>query len=105
MPRNGWSASASSAAEWLALLSRLRPHVLISDIGMPEEDGFSFIQRVHALPHAAGGGVPSIALTAYTRDEDKARALALGFTTHMSKPVKAAELIAAVANLAALVRR
>jgi PAS domain S-box-containing protein len=96
--------SASSAAEGLSVLERFRPHVLVSDIGMPEEDGYSLIQRVKALPGSIGA-IPSIALTAYTRAQDKTRALALGFTTHIGKPVDPDDLVAAVANLARLIPR
>jgi PAS domain S-box-containing protein len=92
--------TAPSAATGFAALVRFRPHVVISDIGMPDEDGYSFMGRVRAVEPALGGDVPSIALTAYTRNEDKQRALAMGFTTHLSKPVHPNELVAAVANLA-----
>jgi CheY-like chemotaxis protein len=93
--------TAASATEGLDLLQRFRPHVLVSDIGMPEEDGYSFIVRVKALPGSVGA-IPSIALTAFTRTQDKAKALAMGFTTHVGKPVNPDELVATVANLAAL---
>ena len=75
--------------------------VLVSDIGMPAEDGYSLIRRVRALPAAAGGTIPAIALTAYARTEDRVRAVAAGFQTHLAKPVEAAELIATVAAAAA----
>ncbi|HMJ10755.1 MAG TPA: PAS domain S-box protein, partial [Polyangiaceae bacterium] len=97
--------NAASAAAGFAALQRFRPHVLVSDIAMPEEDGYSFAQRVRALDSSAGGGIPSIALTAYTRTEDRARALAAGFTTHIGKPVDPDELVASVANLAGFSRR
>jgi CheY-like chemotaxis protein len=97
--------TAASAAEGLAVLRRFRPHVLVSDIGMPGEDGYAFIRRVNALDAASGGGVPSLALTAYARSEDKATALAMGFTTYLPKPVNSEALVAAVANLAAFVHR
>jgi PAS domain S-box-containing protein len=97
-------ATAASAAEGLDLLQRFRPHVLVSDIGMPEEDGYSLIQRVKALPGSAAS-IPSIALTAFTRAQDKTKALAMGFTTHVSKPVNPDDLVITVANLAMLVPR
>ena len=97
--------AASSAAEGLETLSKFRPHVLVSDIGMPEEDGFAFVRRVRALDPNHGGGIPSVALTAYTRRSDRTKALAAGFTTHVGKPVNPDDLVAAVANLAAFARR
>jgi PAS domain S-box-containing protein len=97
-------ATAASAAEALAIIPRFRPHVLVSDIGMPDEDGYSLAKRVSKLDRASGGGIPSIALTAYTRGLDKTRATAAGFSTHVSKPVSPDHLVAAVANLAILVQ-
>jgi PAS domain S-box-containing protein len=93
-------ATASSAKSGFAAVQSFRPDVLVSDIGMPDEDGYSFMQRVSRLAPAEGGSVPSIALTAYTRSEDRAKALAMGFTNHIGKPVSPNELIAAVAKLA-----
>jgi PAS domain S-box-containing protein len=92
--------TASSAREAFALLQSYRPHVLVSDIGMPGEDGFSLIQRVRALPDGEGGNVAAVALTAFTRGQDKTRALAAGFDAHLSKPVHPDELTASVAALA-----
>jgi PAS domain S-box-containing protein len=91
--------TAPSAALGFVALTRFRPHVLISDIGMPDEDGYSLLRRVRALEPGLGGDVPAIALTAYTRTEDKALALAAGFATHVSKPAHPGELIAAVVAL------
>jgi CheY-like chemotaxis protein len=96
--------TARSAATGFAALLRFRPHVVVSDIGMPDEDGYSFMRRVRDLEAALGGDVPSIALTAYTRREDKQRALAMGFTTHLSKPVHPNELVTAVADLVGVAR-
>lgn len=98
----GTVATAASASEAFGLLAEHRPHVLVSDIGMPDEDGYSFMRRVRALDPASGGGIPSVALSAYTRNEDKAKALAAGFTTHIGKPVDPTDLLAVVANLARL---
>jgi CheY-like chemotaxis protein len=95
--------TASSAAEALQMWRRFRPDVLVSDIGMPDEDGFSFIRKVRALPKSDGGKIPSLALTAFAREEDRTRALSAGYTTHIGKPVDPDALVAAVANLAALV--
>jgi len=75
------------------------PHVLVSDIGMPEEDGYQLIRWVRALDPKAGGTVPALALTAFAHPEDRRRALQAGFQTHLSKPVGRDDLVAAVARL------
>ncbi|MGB8507048.1 MAG: PAS domain S-box protein [Pyrinomonadaceae bacterium] len=92
--------TASSAREALAALKELRPHVLISDLGMPEEDGYALIKKVRALPEEDGGQTPSAALTAYARVEDRMKVLRSGFQIHITKPVEPGELVAVVANLA-----
>ncbi|HWS99761.1 MAG TPA: PAS domain-containing protein [Pyrinomonadaceae bacterium] len=91
--------TAGSVREALEAVEAERPDVLISDIGMPDEDGYDLIRRVRGLPAESGGGVPAIALTAYARDEDRAQALAAGYQMHVAKPVDMAQLIKAVANL------
>jgi PAS domain S-box-containing protein len=91
--------TAASASEALVLLEELRPDVLISDIGMPEEDGYELISKVRALPVERGGRTPAVALTAYARAEDRLRALRTGYQMHVSKPVELAELMAIVARL------
>lgn len=91
---------ASSAAEAFQTIKREKFDVIVSDIGMPGEDGFSLIGKIRELPVEQGGGVPAIALTAYARAEDRVKALRSGFQMHVAKPVEAAELIAIVANLA-----
>lgn len=93
--------TASSAAEAMTLLRTRKPHVLVCDIGMPGEDGYSLIRRIRTLPSARGGTIPAVALTAYTRSEDQARALAAGFQVHVTKPVEALELASIVEDLAA----
>lgn len=92
--------TVSSAREAIAALKRTRPHVLISDLGMPEEDGYALIKKVRALPEEEGGKTPSAALTAYARVEDRMKVLRSGFQIHIPKPVEPAELVAVVANLA-----
>jgi CheY-like chemotaxis protein len=92
-------AAAGSASEGLALLTTFAPQVLISDIGMPEVDGFAFIEQVRARPAEHGGRVPAIALTAYARVADRTRVLYAGFQSHVPKPVEPAELLAVVAAL------
>ncbi len=90
--------SAGSVPEALEKISLLRPDVLVSDIGMPGEDGYSLIRKVRALgPDAAS--IPAAALTAYARAEDRRKALDAGFMMHIPKPVEPAELVAVVANL------
>ena len=89
--------TAASAAEAMDLVRRRRPDVIVSDIAMPDEDGYALIRRVRALPAAAGGETPAVALSAYSREEDRQRALAAGFQAHVAKPVDPAALVAAVA--------
>jgi CheY-like chemotaxis protein len=92
--------SVSSAQEAMAVLQQSRPDVLISDIGMPGEDGYSLIKRVRSLSAEDGGRIPAAALTAYARVEDRMKALRTGFQIHLPKPVEPAELVTVVANLA-----
>jgi signal transduction histidine kinase/CheY-like chemotaxis protein len=94
--------AAASADEAIAALTRSSTaiDVLISDIGMPDEDGYTLLRRVRALKPENGGKIPAIALTAYARTEDRRTALLAGFQCHIAKPVEPAELIAVVANLA-----
>jgi PAS domain S-box-containing protein len=90
---------ASSAGEALARFAEIRPDVILSDIGMPGEDGYSFIRKIRALPVDAGGRTPAIALTAYARGEDAQRAFAAGYQMHIAKPVEPGHLVTVVANL------
>ncbi|MDI1435398.1 response regulator [Polyangium sorediatum] len=92
--------TASSVVEALAELDRDQPTVLVSDIGMPKEGGYELIQKVRQLPQERGGSVPALALTAFARAEDRARALLAGYQMHLAKPVKPSELVAHVASLA-----
>lgn len=91
--------TANNAEEALAVIERDRPHVLISDIGMPVVDGYELLKRVRELGVAKGGHLPAIALTAFARSEDRTRALRAGFLVHVSKPVEPAELVATVASV------
>jgi CheY-like chemotaxis protein len=91
---------AASAAEALEAMQQAAPDLLISDIGMPVEDGYELIRRVRALPDESGGRVPAIALTAYARVEDRMQALRAGYQMHVPKPVEMAELVAVAASLA-----
>jgi CheY-like chemotaxis protein len=95
---------ASSAAEAIAQFDRDRPDILISDIGMPGEDGYALIKRVRARGPEAGGTVPAASLTAYAGPEDRRRALLAGFNMHVPKPIDPPELIAVVASLGRFAR-
>lgn len=96
---------ANSAADALAVLERWLPDLLISDIGMPEEDGYALLGKVRMLPRERGGQIPAVALTAYATDTDRERALAAGFQLHVVKPVELKELAEAVASLAGRTRK
>jgi signal transduction histidine kinase/ActR/RegA family two-component response regulator len=88
-----------SAAEALEAIAVEVPDLLISDIGMPGEDGYELIRRVRQLPAESGGKLPAIALTAYARVEDRMQALRAGYQMHVPKPVELAELVAVAASL------
>ncbi len=89
-----------SASEAVEILRQWAPHVMISDLEMPGEDGYSLIRKVRALDRASGGGIPAVALTAYGRMDDRLRTMSAGFNMHVPKPVQPAELTVIVANLA-----
>jgi CheY-like chemotaxis protein len=93
--------SADSAAAALVALDAQRFDVLVSDIGMPGEDGFSLLKSVRRLPEPRGGTVPAIALTAYARSEDVERALGVGFQRHLAKPADLEELARIIVMLVA----
>jgi CheY-like chemotaxis protein len=95
---HGATVTASAAAEdAMQILQAGRFDILLSDIGMPGEDGYSLIKRVRALPAAEGGDIHAIALTAFARAEDRRRVIAAGFTAHLAKPVEAVDLIKSIA--------
>ena len=98
---NASVATAGSASAALAAFRETRPDVLVSDLGMPDVDGFELLARVRALGPAAGGDLPAVALTAFARSEDRIRALEAGFRAHIAKPVEPSELIAIVASIVA----
>jgi PAS domain S-box-containing protein len=89
-----------SADEAIRLIPRERPSVLLSDIGLPGEDGYKLISRVRALPPEDGGRLPAAAITAYARSDDATRALAAGYQRHAPKPIQPTTLAALVAGLA-----
>ena len=92
--------TAASVAEALEALAQFVPDILISDIAMPGEDGYSLIRQVRALEAFQGAVLPAIALTAYAGEAERVLALEAGFQMHVSKPVDPFELVAVVASLA-----
>jgi CheY-like chemotaxis protein len=90
---------AGNAAEALDALVTTSPDVLISDIGMPGVDGYDLIRQIRGLPRERGGKIPAIALTAYTRTEDRLQSLRAGYDMHVPKPVELAELVAVAATV------
>ena len=98
MRRGG--ADRSSATEALAACDEWRPDILIADIGMPGEDGYTLMKKLRAREELRGGHIPAIALTAYARQEDRLRALSVGYEHHVPKPIEPDELLAVVASLA-----
>ena len=101
LEHHGATVSMSdSTSDALSRFRQLRPDVIISDIGMPDEDGYALIKRVRSLSSHEGGNTPAMALTAYARNQDETAALSAGYHRHVRKPVDVAELITAVAELA-----
>jgi CheY-like chemotaxis protein len=97
---------ATSAAEALSLLTQpldttanWKPDALVSDIGMPDEDGYTFIRKVRSLDAAQGTFLPALALTAYATDDDRQQALTSGFQMHLAKPIDPAAIAQAVLAL------
>jgi len=91
--------AVASAREALQALETERPDVLVSDIGLPDEDGYSLIRRIRHRETQRGGFLPAIALTGYARADDKIRALVAGFQAHVVKPLEPAELMAAITDV------
>jgi CheY-like chemotaxis protein len=90
---------AASVAEGLEMFSAVKPDVVVSDIGMPQMDGYSLIRKIRELSPALGGQTPAIALTAYARREDANRAFAAGYQSHVAKPDEPETLARLVASL------
>jgi CheY-like chemotaxis protein len=88
--------TVGAGADALAAIAADQPSLVVTDIGMPVMDGYELIQRIRALPPAAGGHVPIIALTAFARSEDRTRSLLAGCQAHLTKPVDSSELVATV---------
>jgi CheY-like chemotaxis protein len=96
--------SVASSKDALDALAHVRPDIVLSDIGLPGEDGYAFIRQVRARSRDEGGMVPALALTGYARPEDAARAREAGFDMHVPKPIESSALVGVVARLA-LARR
>ncbi len=92
---------ADSVRSALEIFGKSRPDVIVSDIGMPGEDGYALLRAIRALSPEAGGTVPALAVTAYAREEDRLRALGSGFQAHVAKPIDPEELIRAIARVVA----
>src|SRR4030095_12625845 len=95
-------STAPSAAEGLRLLMSRRPHVVLADIGMPEEDGYPLMRQIRKIGAEEGGRTPVVALTAYASAADRVRCFQAGFHLHIPKPVELGELVSAVARLGEL---
>ena len=91
--------AAGSAREALEALEKERFHLIISDIAMPEEDGYSLLKKVRALAPEHGGRIPAIALTAHSMVTDRLQSLRAGFQSHVPKPVVPEELVEVVASI------
>jgi CheY-like chemotaxis protein len=85
-------------------MKKQRFDVMLSDIGMPDMDGYELMRRVRLLDEARGGPIAAIAVTAYARPEDRQRSLLAGYQMHLSKPIEARELVAGIASLLRLTR-
>jgi CheY-like chemotaxis protein len=91
--------SVGSAQEALEVLEREKPHVLVSDLAMPGEDGYALLKKIRALPAERGGRTPAIALTAHSLVQDRLQSLRAGFQSHVPKPVVPEELVEVVASI------
>ena len=92
--------AVSSAGEAIQAITRKRPDVLISDIAMPDEDGYGLIKKIRSLENGASENIPAVAITAYAKEEDRERALSAGFQIYLAKPIELTELISVVARAA-----
>ncbi|MGZ8992937.1 MAG: PAS domain S-box protein [Burkholderiaceae bacterium] len=102
---NATVSKASSAAEAFAFVRQNQPDLILSDIGMPVEDGYEFLIRLRQLSDSEGGDTPAVALTAFARSEDRRRALMAGFQMHLSKPIEPSELLAVASTFCVANRR
>jgi CheY-like chemotaxis protein len=92
--------AVSSAGEAIQAIRQKRPDVLVSDIAMPDEDGYGLIERVRSLENGGTKDIPAVAITAYAKDEDRERALSSGFQIYLAKPIELTELVSVVARAA-----
>jgi CheY-like chemotaxis protein len=92
-------ATASSAPQAIDLVERWGPNVLISDIGMPNQDGYDLIRKVRARSSDRASQIPAIALTAFARSQDRMKALSAGYQMHVPKPIEPLELVTVIASL------
>jgi CheY-like chemotaxis protein len=97
--RGGRTKVAASVDDALRKLDTFRPDMVVADIGMPGEDGYSLIRKIRARPRDRGGLTPAIALTAYAGDGNRQRALDAGYQKHISKPAEPEELAQTIASL------
>lgn len=93
------TTAVDSVSQALEVLGTFKPHVLVSDIGMPQQDGYNLIQQVRTLPPRLGGDIPAIALTAYAGEKNRAQAIAAGFQRHLAKPIIPDELTNVILEL------
>jgi len=98
--RHATVTAVSSAGEAIQAIQQRRPDVLVSDIAMPDEDGYGLIERVRLLEGNEAAAIPAVAITAYAKEEDRERALSSGFHIYLAKPVELTELISVVARAA-----
>ena len=98
--RHAIVTAVTSAGEAIQAITRRRPDVLVSDIAMPDEDGYGLIEKVRLLENGASDIIPAVAITAYAKEEDRERALSAGFQIYLAKPVELTELISVVARAA-----
>jgi CheY-like chemotaxis protein len=98
--RQATVTAVSSANEAINAILRHRPDVLVSDIAMPDEDGYGLIEKVRSLEAGESESIPAVAITAYAKDEDREKALSSGFQIYLAKPVELTELISVVARAA-----
>lgn len=94
-----------SAREGLDLLRYERPDIIVSDIGMPDHDGYELMRQIRNLPDDQGGKIPAIALTAFGAPGDRRKALAVGYHKHLTKPVDPVELLTAISTLTSNLKR
>jgi CheY-like chemotaxis protein len=96
--------TARSAAQAVARITDDSIEIIVSDIGLPDVDGYDLMQRIRRLSPSAGGITPAIALTAYARTEDRMRAFSAGYQAHLPKPIEPAELVATISSFAGLIQ-